>query len=435
MKRYLTRNFDHPDAKTIAGYEKTGGYLAARKALQMRREEILGVVKESNLHGRGGAGFPVALKWSFLPANGRPRVLVVNGDEGEPGTFKDRQLMEQDPHQLLEGILIAAYAIQAHKVYIYIRGELGAAARMMENAIEEARRKGYIGPSCFGVDHPPEVIVRRGAGAYICGEETALLESLEGRQGFPRIRPPFPALVGAFGQPTIIHNVETLCALGHILRMGGQAYAALGTEREGGTRIFGVSGHVEKPGLYELPIGFNFGKLIHEVAGGVRRGKKLKAVFPGGSSTPVLLPSELDCPLSIEGVKKAGSAIGSGAVIAMDQTTCMVQVAWRLAGFYQHESCGQCVPCRIGTKRLLEILTRITRGHGQEGDLGLLREMGQVLQDSSRCGLGQTCPNAALSTLSKFRGEYEAHIREKRCPASACEALSPRRGKSRSGRV
>lgn len=416
MQKYLTRNFDNPDAATVDGYEKAGGYKTARRALAMKKEDIVAAVKEANLRGRGGAGFPAGVKWGFLPADDRPRYLVVNADEGEPGTFKDRRLMERDPHQLLEGIIITAYCINAHKAFIYIRGELVQAARILEKAIDEAGAKGYIGERCFGTGHSLDVVVHRGAGAYICGEETALLNSLEGKRGEPRLKPPFPALVGAFSEPTIINNVETISAVPHIIEMGGKAYAQLGVEREGGTRIFCVSGHVNRPGLYELPVGSNLKKIIYEAAGGIRGGKNLKAVFPGGSSTPVLKHDEIDCSCCIEGIQSAGSMIGSAAIVVMDETTCMVRVAWRLARFYRHESCGQCTPCREGTWWIEQALTRIEYGTGTPEDIAIVERACEGMAGSTICPFGEAASMGVESYLVKFREEFERHVKEGRCP-------------------
>ncbi len=414
--RYLTRNFDNPAAVTIEGYEASGGYEMARKALRMKPSDIVAAVRDSNLRGRGGAGFPAGVKWGFLPDDGRPRYLVVNADEGEPGTFKDRQLMERDPHQLIEGIVISAYAIGAHQAFIYVRGELVRAASILEKAIDEARQRGYLGESCFGSGYAIAVRVHRGAGAYICGEETALLQSLEGKRGEPRLKPPFPALVGAFRSPTIINNVETISAIPHVLRLGPAAYAALGVPGEGGTRIFGISGHVARPGLYELSVGFSLKEMIYSIAGGIRGGKKLKAVIPGGSSTPVLRADEIDIPCSIEGVLAAGSMIGSGAVIVMDETTCLVRVAWRLARFYRHESCGQCTPCREGTWWLEQSLARIEYGRAVPEDIAIATRACEGLLGTTICPLGDAASMGVGSYLKKFREEFELHVAEGRCP-------------------
>jgi NADH-quinone oxidoreductase subunit F len=416
MERYLTRHFDKPEAGTLAGYEKLGGFRAARKALGRKPEDIVAEVKTANLRGRGGAGFPAGVKWGFLPDNDRPRYLVVNADEGEPGTFKDRQLMERDPFQLLEGILITCHAIKAKTAYIYVRGELVAAARILEEAIEEMRKKRYLGKRAMGFPVECDVFVHRGAGAYICGEETALLNSLEGRRGEPRLKPPFPAVEGAFSDPTIVNNVESISSVVHIVERGGEWFANLGVEGDGGTRIFGVSGHVRKPGLYERPVGYNLRTLVLEDCEGIRGGNQLKAVIPGGSSTPVLLPHEIDVPLSIAGLQEAGSMVGSGAIIVMDETTCAVRALWRLARFYHHESCGQCTPCREGCGWIEKITTRLEHGEGTEEDIETLEKTARGMSGTTICPLADACAMPVLSFLEKFRSEFEEHVRKKACP-------------------
>jgi len=416
MEAYLTRNFDKPDAKTLAGYEKLGGFRTARKALGMKPEDVVAQVKAANLRGRGGAGFPAGVKWGFLPDNGRPRYLVVNADEGEPGTFKDRQLMERDPFQLLEGILITCHAIKAKVAYIYIRGELVHAARFLEECIEEMHFKHYLGKRCMGMPIECEIYVHRGAGAYICGEETALLNSLEGKRGEPRLKPPFPAVEGAFADPTIVNNVESISNVPHIIEKGGEWFARLGVEGDGGTRIFGVSGHVRKPGLYERPVGYNLRTLLFEDCGGIRGGNQLKAVIPGGSSTPVLLPSEIDIPLSIEGLQGAGSMVGSAAIIVMDETVCTVRAMWRLARFYHHESCGQCTPCRDGCGWIEAIMDRIEHGRGIPEDLETLEKTAKGMSGTTICPLADACAMPTLGFLGKFRKEFEEHIEKKGCP-------------------
>jgi NADH-quinone oxidoreductase subunit F len=416
MESFLTRNFDKPDATTLSGYEKLGGFRTARKALAMKPEDIVAQVKAANLRGRGGAGFPAGVKWGFLPDNGKPRYLVVNADEGEPGTFKDRQLMERDPFQLLEGILITCHAIKAKVAYIYVRGELVHAARLLEDSIEEMRMKRYLGKRCMGMPTELDVFVHRGAGAYICGEETALLNSLEGKRGEPRLKPPFPAVEGAFSDPTIVNNVESISCVPHIVEKGGDWFAGLGTEGDGGNRIFGVSGHVRKPGLYERPVGYNLRKLIFEDCGGIRGGNQLKAVIPGGSSTPVLLPNEIDVPLSIDGVAGAGSMIGSGAIIVMDETVCPVRAMWRLSRFYHHESCGQCTPCRDGCGWIEQIMTRIEFGRGVPEDLETLEKTAKGMSGTTICPLADAAAMPTLGFLEKFRKEFEEHIEKKGCP-------------------
>ncbi len=416
MERVVTRNFDEPGVHKLAVYEQRGGYKAARKALGMPAADVVAEVKKANLRGRGGAGFPAGVKWGFIPKTDAPKYLIVNADEGEPGTFKDRALIEKDPHQLVEGCIIAAYAIDAHRCYVYVRGELVRAARILQAAIDEASARGYIGKRCFGRPFELEITIHRGAGAYICGEETALLESLEGKIGEPRLKPPFPASVGAFGRPTIVNNVETLACVPHIIERGGDWFAALGTPGDGGTRVFGVSGHVKRPGLYELPVGTPLRTLVFDHAGGIRGDRKVKAVIPGGSSTPVLLPEHLDAPLSVEGLKAVGSMIGSGAVIVMDETTCTVRAMWRLARFYRHESCGQCTPCRVGCGWIERILHRIEGGLGRESDLDLLRSVADNMMGTTVCPLGDACAMPTLGFLDRFRVEFEAHVQQGKCP-------------------
>jgi len=426
VERLVTRNFDVPDAFRLSVYEQRGGYRAARKAaLSMQPAEIVAEVKAANLRGRGGAGFPAGVKWGFLPPGKEPRYLVVNADEGEPGTFKDRALIERDPHQLIEGCIIASFALGVHHGYVYLRGELERAYRVLEAAIGEARAKGYLGARPFGRAYELEITVHRGAGAYICGEETALLESLEGKRGEPRLKPPFPATVGAFGAPTIVNNVETISTLPHIIERGGAWYAGLGVQGDGGTRVFCLSGQVQRPGLYELPVGTPLRALIFDHGGGPRPGRSVKAVIPGGSSTPVLGADQLDVPLSFDGIRAAGSMIGSGAVIVMDDTTCMVRAAWRLAKFYRHESCGQCTPCRVGTGWLEQVLGRIEQGLGRNGDVDLLDSIAQNMLGMTICPMGDAAAMPVQGFLRRFRDEFEAHVLQGKCPFGARFALPP----------
>lgn len=426
VERLVTRNFEVPDAFRLPVYEQRGGYRAARKAaLSMQPAEIVAEVKAANLRGRGGAGFPAGVKWGFLPAGKEPRYLVVNADEGEPGTFKDRALIERDPHQLIEGCIIASFALGVHHCYIYLRGELERAYRVLQAAIGEARAKGYLGARPFARGHELEITVHRGAGAYICGEETALLESLEGKRGEPRLKPPFPATVGAFGAPTIVNNVETICALPHIVERGGAWFAGLGVEGDGGTRLFCLSGQVQRPGLYELPVGTPLRVLIFEHGGGPWAGRTVKGVIPGGSSTPVLGAEQLDAPLSCDGIRAAGSMIGSGAVIVMDDTTCMVRAAWRLAKFYHHESCGQCTPCREGTGWLERVLGRIEQGLGRDGDLELLDSIAANMSGTTICPMGDAAAMPVQGFLRRFRQEFEAHVQQGKCPFGARFELPP----------
>ena len=348
--KVLTKRFELPNSASVDTYLASEGYEAFRKAAAMTPEAIIDEVKKSNLRGRGGAGFPTGMKWGFVPRSSpKPKYIVVNADESEPGTCKDRLLMENDPHQLIEGMMIAGLAVGSHAGYIYIRGEYRYLIEIMDKAIAEAYEKGWLGKNIQGTGFDFDCYTHTGAGAYECGEESALLESLEGKRGVPRIRPPFPAVAGLYRCPTVLNNVETFCSVPSILQMGGEAWANLGTPRNGGTRMFCISGHVNKPGVYELPMGFNLMQMINEVAGGMNGGKKLKAVIPGGSSCPMLKADECDIAMDFDALKAVNSMLGSGGVVVMDETTDMVKVALRIMHFYQHESCGWCIPCREGT--------------------------------------------------------------------------------------
>jgi len=418
MEPLLLRNIDIPDSHTLATYKARGGYRSWEKILKtMKPEQLIDEVKASGLRGRGGAGFPTGMKWSFVPKDSpKPRYLVCNADESEPGTFKDRLLIEKDPHAIIEGTLIAAYAIQAHIAFIYIRGELVFGANILERAVEEAIQTGYIGKNIAGTGYDLDVIVHRGAGAYICGEETALLSSLEGGRGWPKVKPPFPATHGLFGCPTVVNNVETLAALPWIMEYGAAAYAALGTEKSKGTKLFSVSGHISRPGVYELEMGYPFKKFLEEDCGGVPHGRKLKGVIPGGGSMPVLRPEEIEkVNLDYESVQAAGSMLGSGGVIVMDDTTCMVRAAWNIARFYAHESCGQCSPCREGCHWMEKIFRRIEQGLGQPDDLDLILNISGNIMGNTICPFGDAAAMPAAAFIRKFRQEFEAHIEQKRC--------------------
>ncbi len=415
--KVLSKRFGLPNSSAIDTYLSTDGYVAFRKALGMKPEEIIEQVKVSNLRGRGGAGFPAGMKWGFVPRNSpKPKYIVVNADEGEPGTCKDRLLIEYDPHQLIEGVLIAGLAVGAHAGYVYIRGEYRYLIEIMDRAIEEAHVRGFLGKNILGSGFDFELYTHTGAGSYECGEESALLESLEGKRGVPRIRPPFPAVVGAFQCPTVLNNVETFCAVPAIIRDGGVAFANLGTPKNGGTRLFCISGHVNRPGVYELPMGFNLLRMIEEVAGGVRGGKKLKAVIPGGSSCPVLKAEECDLPMDFDSVAKAGSMLGSGGVIVMDENTCMVRAALRIMRFYAHESCGWCIPCREGTLWLRKLMVRMHSGEGRQSDIGLIGDIARNMLGRTFCPLGDAAAMPAISFVEKFRDEFEAHLDGKPCP-------------------
>ncbi len=415
--RILTNNIDKPDSHRIDVYIKAGGYKSLEKALKgMSRDEVREEVKKANIRGRGGAGFPAGVKWGFIPKDSdKPTYLCCNADEGEPGTFKDRLIMEKDPHLLLEGIALCCYAVDSHLAYIYIRGEFCQQASILEEAIEEARAKNFIGQKILGTDFDLDVIVFRGAGAYVCGEETALIESIEGKAGQPRLKPPFPAIIGLFQGPTVINNVETLSAIPWIIENGGDKYAAIGTEKSTGTKLFSVSGHVNNPGVYEIPMGYPFDKFLAEDLGGMKDGKQLKAVIPGGSSVPVMRVEEMEnVNLDYESIADAGSMLGSGGMIIINEETCMVNALRILARFYAHESCGQCTPCREGTGWIAQILERIVGGDGKEGDLKDLGELADGMMGQTVCPLSDAAAMPVKSFLEKYRDEFEYFIKNKR---------------------
>ena len=367
----ISKRWGLPNSRSIDTYLQNEGYQALEKALKaMTPDAIIDDVKKSGLRGRGGAGFPTGMKWSFVPKDSpKPKYLICNADESEPGSCKDRPLMEMDPHQLIEGMVIAGRAFGAHKGFIYVRGEYRYVLDIVDIALKEAYDRGYLGKNILGTGFDFDLISHTGAGAYECGEESALMESLEGKRGYPRIKPPFPAVVGLYGCPTVINNAETLSSVPAIIRMGGEAYAALGTPKNGGTRMLCISGHVVKPGVYEVPLGLNMKKFIYEVVGGIPGGKKLKAVIPGGSSCPFLTADEIDIPMDYDSLAKAGSMLGSGGMVVMDEDTCMVDMARRVMHFYAHESCGWCIPCREGTSWLMKMLDRFHAGYGTEADI------------------------------------------------------------------
>src|ERR1700739_3353281 len=376
-------------ATDIDKYIELDGYKAVRKAIEMGPEGIIAEMKASNLRGRGGAGFPTGMKWSFVPKqSAKPKYVLVNGDESEPGTCKDHLIFLHDPHAVIEGTIIAGLAIGAKMGFIYLRGEYRYLLEIVERAVADAYERGFLGKNIFGSETEFQVITQTGAGAYEVGEESALMESLEGKRGVPRINPPFPAVVALYGGPTVINNAETIAAVPHIITMGGEAFAAVGTPRNGGTRLFGISGHVEKPGIYELPMGYNLKKMIYDVAGGIRDGRKLKAIVPGGSSTPVLLPEEIESlGMDFDQVGKAGSMLGSGGVVVIDDQTCIVEFALRTINFYQHESCGWCIPCREGTDWLKKTLTRFHAGFGVAKDIDNIRYLAENMMGRTFCPL------------------------------------------------
>ena len=425
----MPRLVSHPDevkivssrfgkgAANIETYLHLGGYQSVRTCIEKGPEWIIDVMKASGLRGRGGAGFPTGMKWSFVPKqSAKPKYVLVNGDESEPGTCKDHLIFLHDPHTIIEGTIIAGLAIGAKMGFIYLRGEYRYLLEIMEKAVADAYAKGFLGKNIFGSGQEFEIITQTGAGAYEVGEESALMESLEGKRGVPRIKPPFPAVVGLYGGPTVINNAETIATVPHVIAMGGAAFAAVGSERNGGTRLFGVSGHVERPGVYEMPMGYNLKKLIYEVAGGVRGGRTLKAVVPGGSSTPVLLPEEIDIGLDFDQVGKAGSMMGSAGVVVLDDQTCMVEFALRTISFYQHESCGWCIPCREGTDWLKKQITRVHAGYADQRDVDTIQYLAENMLGRTFCPLGDAAAMPTLGFVKKFRKEFEDHLNGKACP-------------------
>ncbi|CAN5684523.1 NADH-quinone oxidoreductase subunit NuoF [soil metagenome] len=408
----ISKHFGEPEARTLKGWEARGGYQALRKVLGMSRADVIGEVKNSGLRGRGGAGFPTGVKWSFMPlSSGKQHYLLCNADESEPGTFKDRELMRWTPHQLIEGCLIGAYAIQATHAYIYIRGEFFEATQIMARAIEEAYEAGYAGADVMGSGYQLDVTLHLGAGAYICGEETGMMNSLEGRRGEPRLKPPFPAVSGAFGKPSTINNVETLCAVPHIIMNGGEWFKQMGTEKSTGTKLFCVSGHVQRPGNYEVVMGFNFREFLYDICGGPAEGRSIKAVIPGGSSVPIMHHDELDVGMDYESFATAGTMLGAGSVIVMDDTTDIVKQVRRMVDFYAHESCGQCTPCREGTAWAAKILRRVENGWGSEADLDTLLDISDNMTGKTICVLSDAAAAPIVSSIHKFRDDYLALIR------------------------
>jgi NADH-quinone oxidoreductase subunit F len=420
----ISKRWGLPNSRSIDTYLQNEGYQALDKALkQMTPDAIIDDVKKSGLRGRGGAGFPTGMKWSFVPKDSpKPKYLICNADESEPGSCKDRPLMEMDPHQLIEGMVIAGRAFGAHKGFIYVRGEYRYVLDIVDIALKEAYDRGYLGKNILGTGFDFDLISHTGAGAYECGEESALMESLEGKRGYPRIKPPFPAVVGLYGCPTVINNAETLSSVPAIIRMGGEAYAALGTPKNGGTRMLCISGHVVKPGVYEVPLGLNMKKFIYEVVGGIPGGKKLKAVIPGGSSCPFLTADEIDIPMDYDSLAKAGSMLGSGGMVVMDEDTCMVDMARRVMHFYAHESCGWCIPCREGTSWLMKMLDRFHAGYGTEADITNVLELSKNMLGRTFCALGDAAAMPTISIVEKFRNEFEDHLHG-RCAYKNADAL------------
>jgi NADH-quinone oxidoreductase subunit F len=421
----LFDRIDEPGLNTLPVYERRGGYSSLRRALQMSREEVLQHLLDSNLRGRGGAGFQMGKKASFLPRGTMDKYLVCNADESEPGTFKDRELMQKSPHMLIEGMIIAAYAADANRSFIYIRGEYQEQADILEAAIEEARQAGYLGERILGSDHSLSLVLHRGAGAYICGEETGLLDSLEGKRGNPRLKPPFPANQGLYQGPTLINNVETLSTVPHIIRLGGKQYAQLGTETSTGTKLVSVSGNVQRPGNYEIELGIPSREIIYGLAGGPPPGRRVKLWFPGGSSSPVLKEEDLDLPYDFDTMAKAGSMLGSGAIIVVDDSVPVVDVALKLAKFYRHESCGKCTPCREGTNWTVKMLERIDAGEATPMDLDIIASVQEQIIGHCLCVLGDAMAMPLGSMVAKFRDEFEQHIERRRAEAGLGVAPEP----------
>lgn len=424
--RLVLANCGHIDPEVIEEYIAVGGYQALGKALtEYTPVQVIDEMKKSGLRGRGGGGFPTGTKWGFsYGVEAKKKYVVCNADEGDPGAFMDRSVLEGDPHRVIEGMAVCGYAIGADEGYLYVRAEYPLAIKRLRVAIKQAEEMGLLGDNIFGSGFSFRVKIKEGAGAFVCGEETALLASIEGKRGMPRPRPPFPAIAGLWGKPTVINNVETFANVPQIITKGADWYASIGTEKSKGTKVFALTGRINHTGLAEVPMGITMREIIYDIGGGIQGGKAFKAVQIGGPSGGCLPENLLDLPIDYDSLIQAGAMMGSGGLVVMDETTCMVDVAKFFLNFTQTESCGKCTPCREGTKRMLEILTRITEGKGQPGDVELLLEMGNDIKITALCGLGQTAPNPVLSTVKYFRHEYDAHINEKRCPAGACSALA-----------
>ncbi|CAN2222576.1 NuoF NADH,ubiquinone oxidoreductase, NADH-binding (51 kD) subunit [Candidatus Nanopelagicaceae bacterium] len=418
----LSAHWDEKDSFTIAGYKRNGGYAAAEKALAMDPDAVIQLVKDSGLRGRGGAGFPTGMKWGFIPqGDNKEHYLVVNADESEPGTCKDMPLLMANPHVLVEGVIIAAYAIRAKHAFIYIRGEVTHVARRLNKAIADAYKAGYLGKNVFGTGHDIDLVLHIGAGAYICGEETALLDSLEGFRGQPRLRPPFPAIAGLYARPTVVNNVESISAVPAIVANGAEWYQSMGTEKSKGATLYSLSGHVNNPGQFEAPLGITLREIL-ELAGGIRNGHQLKFWTPGGSSTPLFTAEHLDVPLDYEGVAAAGSMLGTKALQIFDETTCVVRAVLRWTEFYKHESCGKCTPCREGTWWLVQILRDLEEGKGTEADLQKLLDLCDNIAGRSFCALGDGATSPITSSIKYFRDEYIAHVTGGKCPFDASKS-------------
>jgi len=426
QKRIVMRNYGQIDPESIDDYIEVGGYEAIQKVLKEKTpQSVIGTIKDSGLRGRGGAGFPTWFKWNAaLNNHADVKYIVCNADEGDPGAFMDRSVLEGDPHSLIEGMMIGGYAIGACEGIVYVRAEYPLAIERLQTAIDVARERGYLGTDIFGIEgHNFDLRIKAGAGAFVCGEETALIASLEGERGMPRIKPPFPAEKGFWGKPTNINNVETLANVPWIIQNGSEAFSSLGTEKSCGTKVFALTGKIKKGGLVEIPMGMTLRDVIYDIGGGITDDKPFKAVQLGGPSGGCIPTELLDTTIDYESINKTGAIVGSGGMVVMDEDTCMVEMARFFLDFTCKESCGKCTYCRVGTKRMLEILTRITKGQGQESDIDMLEELSHKIREGSLCGLGQTAPNPVLTTLKYFRHEYEAHILEGRCPAGQCTDL------------
>jgi NADH-quinone oxidoreductase subunit F len=423
--KILLEQCGHIDPEDINAYTRIGGYKGATKALSLEPFEVIEEIKESGLRGRGGAGFPTGLKWEFCSRNReKTKYIICNADEGDPGAFMDRSVIEGNPHAVIEGMIIGGYAIGAKEGYIYIRAEYPLAVERLRIAIREATKQGYLGKNIFKSGFDFNIRIKEGAGAFICGEETALIASIEGKRGMPRSKPPFPANKGLWGKPTIINNVETLANLPSIITKGAGWFSSIGTEKSKGTKVFALTGKIKNSGLIEVPMGITLREIIYDIGGGMEKKKrKLKAVQTGGPSGGCIPASHIDMPVDYESLMSIGSMMGSGGMVVMDDVTCMVDMSKFFLSFTQNESCGKCVPCRVGTKRMLEILKRITEGKGRSGDIDLLLELGNDIKLASLCGLGMSAPNPVLSTINFFRDEYIAHIKDGKCPAGVCKAL------------
>lgn len=417
MEKILTKNTEIENYTNIDIYLKYDGYKSVKKTIEMGQEAVIKEVKASNLRGRGGAGFPTGMKWEFLINKPFPRYLAINADEGEPGTFKDRFIMSKNPHLFIEGIIDACITLKVEKAYVYIRGEFHKEALILEKCISEAYSKGFLGKNILNSENNIDIFVHRGAGAYICGEETALINSLEGKKGQPRLKPPFPADVGLFNKPTIVNNVETVANIPYIILNGGEAFASIGIPKNGGTRLIGMSGHIKNPGIYELPMGYSMKEAIYTIGGGTLNGKEIKGVIPGGSSTPIFLKNEIEnLTLDYDSIQAAGSMMGSGGIIVIEEDTCMVEVLLTLEKFYAHESCGQCTPCREGVPWIKDILAKIEKGQGKTGDLEKILDICENMQGNTICPLADAAAMPAVSFIKKYRKEFEDHINLHKCP-------------------